>query len=266
MQEFLRTDPHRIAFVEQDCLNLVCAILREHSQHHQVLYQGLYCLWLTSFYPKIAMDDIPNSTAIDTIVTILKNVATDKVIRISVAVFRNIVDRAHNNELILERGFARILAGLLSRRWGDEDVTNDLQIVDAALQKNIAKQSSFDSYQQELISGDLVWSPCHKSERFWKENVARFEENKCRVLGLLIQIIKTSKDPQILSIAIHDLGEFARFHPRGRQIIAAFPDLKATIMKLLDDPEVEATVQSQALLCAQKIMVQNWEFLPSGSS
>ena len=264
MQEFLRTDAHRALFVEQEGLNLVSAILADHLQDHQVLYQGLYCIWLVSYHARIAAEVIPNTTAIPTIVKILKTVATDKVIRISIAIFRNLVDKAHNNELILENGFAKILSGLLSRRWGDEDITNDLQIVDSALQKNIARQSSFDSYQQELVSGDLAWSPCHKSERFWRENVARFEDNKCRVLGLLIQVITSSHDSQSLAIALHDLGEFARFHPRGRAIVGQFPALKARIMELLDGDDTQ--VSSQALLCVQKIMVFNWEFLPSGSN
>lgn len=33
------------------------------------------------------------------------------------------------------------------------------------------------------MSGNLVWSLVHRSEKFWRENVGRFEENNFKVLG-----------------------------------------------------------------------------------
>lgn len=261
LQEFLRSDFHREIFVENDGLNLLSAILNEHKTEHQILYLGIYCAWLLSFNSKVASEEFARTPIIETIVSTLRTVATDKVIRVAIGTIRNLVDKADNNDVILQCGFSKILTGLLARRWGDEDVASDLGKIDEALQKNIAKMSSFDAYNAEIVSGDLCWSPCHKSEKFWRENATRFEENKCRVLGLLVQVIKEGRDrdPLPLAVALHDIGEFARFHPRGRAIINNTAGLKQLITDLLGYHE--PSVASQALLCCQKILVHNWEFL-----
>jgi hypothetical protein len=44
-------------------------------------------------------------------------------------------------------------------------------------------RSSFELYREEVMSGNLVWSLVHRSEKFWRENVGRFEENNFKVLG-----------------------------------------------------------------------------------
>lgn len=264
LKEFLRGDVHRELFVEQDGLNVLATLLRDYAAEHQILYQAIYCAWLLSFNAKLAADEFARTPIIAAVVATLRTVVTEKVIRVAIGTLRNLVDRGGNNDVILQCGFSRVLAALLARRWGDEDVANDLAKIDDALQKNIAQMSSFDAYHNEIVSGDLSWSPCHKSERFWRENVTRFEDNKCRVLGLLVQFISSSNDPLPLSVALHDLGEFARFHPRGRAIVNQFKNLKARVMELLEHSD--PSVQSQALLCCQKIMVHNWEFLPGSSA
>jgi V-type H+-transporting ATPase subunit H len=62
----------------------------------------------------------------------------------------------------------------------------------------------------------------------------------------------------VLAIACYDLGEFVRFHPRGRKVLSKM-DGKVDIMKLMTNPDPE--VQKHALLCVQKMMVHNWEYL-----
>lgn len=42
--------------------------------------------------------------------------------------------------------------------------------------------SSFEMYKKEIMSGNLDWTPVHKSERFWKENAHLFEEDKYKLL------------------------------------------------------------------------------------
>lgn len=42
--------------------------------------------------------------------------------------------------------------------------------------------STFEMYKKEIMSGNLDWTPVHKSERFWKENAHLFEEDKYKVL------------------------------------------------------------------------------------
>jgi len=54
------------------------------------------------------------------------------------------------------------------------------------------------------------------------------------------------------------VGQFTRFHPRGKQIIQQL-DVKTLLMKLLT--HLDEDVRREALTALQKLMVQNWEYL-----
>jgi len=101
----------------------------------------------------------------------------------------------------------------------------------------------------------------HKSESFWKENAIVLEENDCKLLKILISLLDTGNS-RTQAVACYDIGEFIRFHPRGKKIIT---DLKAKIllMQLMTKPNEE--VQKQALLCVQKLLVNNWAYLAKAS-
>ncbi|KAF8778104.1 V-type proton ATPase subunit H like protein [Argiope bruennichi] len=118
--------------------------------------------------------------------------------------------------------------------------------------------NSFDEYSTEVKSGRLEWSPVHNSEKFWRENTPRLNEKNYELLKILIYLLETSKDPLVLSVAAHDIGEYVRHYPRGKHIIEGLGG-KQQVMHLLshDDPNV----RYQALLCVQKLMVHNWEYL-----
>ena len=114
--------------------------------------------------------------------------------------------------------------------------------------------TTFDRYKQELLTGQLEWSPAHKSEKFWKENFARFNEKDFELVGILGALLK-AEEPQTVAIACHDLGEFSRFHPNGRKILHE-REIKSDIMKMIDSSDL--AIQQQALLCLQKLMIANW--------
>eukprot|EP01106_Pelomyxa_sp_JSP_P000987 TRINITY_DN1146_c0_g1_i1.p2 TRINITY_DN1146_c0_g1~~TRINITY_DN1146_c0_g1_i1.p2 ORF type:complete len:121 (+),score=31.97 TRINITY_DN1146_c0_g1_i1:205-567(+) len=117
--------------------------------------------------------------------------------------------------------------------------------------------SSFDVYKQEVLSRRLEWSPVHNSDKFWRENALRFEENKHELLVILRDILKTSRDPVTLAVACHDLGEFVHYHPRGRTIINMM-DMKVGLMALLTNSSPD--VQKHALFSLQKMMAHKWDF------
>jgi hypothetical protein len=52
--------------------------------------------------------------------------------------------------------------------------------------------SSWDAYKKELEEGSLDWTPVHRSEKFWRENAVRFEENQNQPLKLLVTLIKVA--------------------------------------------------------------------------
>ncbi|VDP69019.1 unnamed protein product [Schistosoma curassoni] len=72
---------------------------------------------------------------------------------------------------------------------------------------------------------------------------------------MLVRLVELGTDPLTLSVAVHDIGEFVRHYPRGKQIIETLGG-KQLVMALLqhDDPNV----RYNALVSLQKIMVHNW--------
>jgi len=87
------------------------------------------------------------------------------------------------------------------------------------LEKNIKILSSFEKYCKELHSQYLEWSPAH-SEKFWKENVKRFEDNDFQLIKKLVELLHSDRIENV-AIACYDIGEFCRFHPFGRNVLEA---------------------------------------------
>lgn len=65
------------------------------------------------------------------------------------------------------------VVSLQSRRWSDEEITDDLEYLKTELSSRLENLTTYDEYVSELESGHLVWSPAHESEEFWKENGMR---------------------------------------------------------------------------------------------
>jgi len=62
---------------------------------------------------------------------------------------------------------------LQSRKWSDEEITDDLDYLKTELSTRLENLTTYDEYVSEVESGHLVWSPAHESEEFWKENGMR---------------------------------------------------------------------------------------------
>lgn len=143
-------------------------------------------------------------------------------------------------------------------------MSSDCDLLQAALIEAEQKLSSFDEYRGELLSGRLQWTPVHKSQRFWRENVTKFNEDKYMLLRKLGAILEsTSSEPVELQVACHDLGEYTRYYARGKAVLENL-GIKSHIMRLM--AHKDKLVKYQALLAVQKIMVQNWEYLDKNNS
>jgi len=258
LQRFLRKDAHRLIFHQSGGLELLGNLLIKPDTKRQLLYQTLYCLWLLSYNKKIAKAFGEVFDLVKNIVEVIRLQDKEKIRRLSLATLRNISEEANNNEQMISAGMMKVLNYLSQKKWGDPDIEEDIKHLLDVLDENMVVLSSFDTYKAEVLSGELTWSPVHRLERFWRENIGRFEEDNFRILTVLLDIIRSSQNPKVLAIACHDLGEFVRFHPRGRRVLATLEG-KVDIMKLMAHPDEE--VQKHALLCVQKMMVHNWEYL-----
>jgi len=191
---------------------------------------------------------------------LLKTVEKDKVFRLCFAILRNLQGVSKLGELMVSFGLPKsieTIKGKTNLINSDKDLLEDLQSIEKSLEKIVDDLSTFDVYRNEVLSTKLEWSPAHKSQKFWNENCFKMEENDNLILKTLREIISSPEtDPQIIAIACWDLGEFVRFHPRGRKILDNL-DVKGPVMKLLDCKDQD--VESAALLALQKILLTNWD-------
>jgi V-type H+-transporting ATPase subunit H len=257
----VRKGEYRVAFYQAGALQALTPLVKYKSQdqNFQLLYQALFCLWMLTFNSEVK-EKMTDPELVFNLVEILKQVEVLKVRRMTIATLRNMLDMGNNNEQMISFGIMKTLNHLNNRKWGDEDIPVDLQVMLEVLNKKVTEMSSFDMYKNECLSKKLDWtSPAHKSERFWRENISRFEDDDYLVLRILKEIIGSNDcSSRVIAVACWDLGEFVRFHPRGKVILQHI-GAKVPIMSLLAHGNDE--VQKEALLALQKLMVTNWEYL-----
>ena len=225
----------------------------------QFIYDIIYCFWLLSFDPVIAEKHFSEqSGVIKHIVRLISECEVEKIRRIGFACLKNLSGKGTAGAQMINARLHQTLRIFGNKVFGDKDMVDDLQFLNEVCDKQLIEMTSWDKYKQEVLSSDLEWSPSHASEKFWRENVNKFSEDDYRLVGVLVELLN-SKKPLVQSVACNDLGEFSRYHPRGKRFIHE-KGIHIKIMALLENSGDEE-VQHQALLCLQKIMVANWEYL-----
>lgn len=234
----------------------------------QVYYQSIFCLWLLSF----ASQHNPSSRTAEKVAKamadaavprrltgVLREVWAEKVIRISLSTLRNLMKMS----VLLRKdmvgaGLVAALETLCLRRWNDEDIREDLGVLADALESEHASMSTFDVYRAEILSGALEWTPPHRDETFWQQNVEKLESNNLEVLRCIVRVLNESTDNTVLSVACHDLAQFVRHHPRGRQIAQSL-GVKGRLMELMATGEGD--VRRYALNGVQVLMITHWNLM-----
>ncbi|XP_021932780.1 V-type proton ATPase subunit H isoform X3 [Zootermopsis nevadensis] len=263
LQMMLRIDEYRFAFVAVDGISTLLTVLQGRV-NFQVQYQLIFCLWVLTFNPLLA-EKMNKFSVIPILADILSDSVKEKVTRIILAVFRNLIEKPEESTVSKEHCIAMVqckvlkqLSILEQRKFDDEDIVADIEFLNEKLQASVQDLSSFDEYATEVKSGRLEWSPVHKSAKFWRENAPRLNEKNYELLRILIHLLETNRDPLVLSVASFDIGEYVRHYSRGKHIIEQLGG-KQLVMQLLghEDPNV----RYEALLAVQKLMVHNWEYL-----
>ncbi|KAL9233532.1 hypothetical protein vseg_008516 [Gypsophila vaccaria] len=221
------------------------------QQSMQLLYETCLCIWLLSFHEP-AVEYLATSKCVPRLMDVVKSSTKEKVVRVIVLTFKNLLPKATFGAQMVDLGMPQIVQNLKVNAWGDEDLVEALNQLEEGLKDNMKKLSSFDKYKQEVLLGHLDWTPVHKDAFFWRENIASFEENDFQILRVLITILDTSNDPRSLAVACYDLSKFVQQHPSGRIIVN---DLKAKerVMKLMSHENAEVT--KNALLCIQRLFL-----------
>ncbi|KAL1924262.1 uncharacterized protein VTP21DRAFT_7297 [Calcarisporiella thermophila] len=231
----------------------------QRSPSPQMNYQTIFCLWLLSFEDEYAALLNKQYGIIPTLIDIAKSAIKEKVIRVIVATFRNLVEKAPEQNLpaMLVAKMLPFCENLAGRKWSDQEIMEDIEVLQSILQENFQSLSTFEEYATEIRSRRLEWSPPHQSEQFWKQNAPRLNENDHELLKILARLLSTSSDTTVLAVAAHDIGQYIKHHHAGKKFIQEI-GAKQRIMELMthEDPEV----RYQALLAVQKYMTNAWEF------
>jgi len=260
LKALLKNRELHVAFEAEQVTSALAAILKKDSKNAQPLYLAGFCVWLLTFNP--AMDSVVHANGIVAALTaILRVVVREKVVRISLATLANLIGRGHFTEEMVGADLHRLAPQLAQRKWKDEDIVTDVNALVEVLTRRINELSSFELYAAELQAGALRRSPVH-NEKFWRSNALKFEDNNFVLIKSLIAQLDSDREDS-LEMACYDLGEFARFHPDGKRVIAKF-DGKTKLMALMThrDP----AVAKAALLAVQKVLVLKWDQMIGGAS
>ncbi|XP_022083339.1 V-type proton ATPase subunit H-like isoform X2 [Acanthaster planci] len=263
LQQMLRLDVYRVAFMENEGVSTILSVLAG-KVSFQIQYQLTFCVWMLSYNPQLCAQ-LNKYSIIPVLADILSESVKEKVTRIILLVFRNMIEKPEEKEVVQENALAMIqckvlkqLEVLQGQKIEDPDITEDIEYLVDKLQNSMVDLSSFDEYSSEVKSGRLEWSPVHRSEKFWRENAMRLNEKNYELLKILTRLLETSKDPLVLCVSSHDIGEYVRHYPRGKNIVEQL-GCKHLVMQYMthEDPNV----RYEALLAVQKLMVHNWEYL-----
>ncbi|KAJ3563189.1 hypothetical protein NP233_g9103 [Leucocoprinus birnbaumii] len=223
----------------------------------QMSYQVAFCFWLLTFEQNIAQQIDKKYDIIPVLVETAKTAVKEKVIRVIVAAFRNLVTKAPSANLpaMLVAQLLPFAKNLSQRKWSDEDIIEDVQFLKEELTTHFQNLTTYDEYTSELASGHLSWTPVHESDDFWKENATRLNEKDYEQLKLLIHILQTATDPNILAIAANDVGQYVKHYDRGKKFVTDFGG-KARVMELMTHSNSD--VRYRALLSVQQLVSQPW--------
>jgi len=191
-------------------------------------------------------------------ISVAQAAAKEKVVRVNIATLRNLVTKAPSANLpaMLVARLLPFVKNLATRKWSDEDILEDVQFLRDELEARFESLTTWDEYASELSSGHLSWTPAHASDFFWRENVTKLNEKDHFYLKQLIELLRSSQDTLVLAVAAHDLGQYVKYHERGKKIVTDLGG-KTRAMELMAHSSQE--VRYQALLSVQRLVSHPWQ-------
>ncbi|KAL7751310.1 H(+)-transporting V1 sector ATPase subunit H [Sorochytrium milnesiophthora] len=233
------------------------SLLRQQNNSPQMQYQVIFCFWLLSFDEEVAREIQKKFDVIQPLLDACKSAVKEKVVRVVVATYRNLLEKAPeaNATAMIGNKALPFLDVLSQRNFSDEEIANDLEYLKTELREILNKLSSFDEYSGEVRSTRLEWSPAHTSELFWKANATKLNENNHELLKILSRVLVTSNEPLVLCVAAHDIGQYVKYYPAGKKLLQDI-GTKQRIMELMGHEDGD--VRYQALIAVQKYMANSW--------
>lgn len=246
-------------------------ILLNKSIELQMKYLTIYSLWTLTFDPKITnllINDSKFSEIIPTLFNYSNDAVKEKIVRLSISILINILNNSSSSETVklliikkylLSNGL-NIVKNLIDRKWSDDDLKEDLNNLYEILNDSIKSLTTFDEYENEISTKRLIWSPCHKNQEFWFDNIDKFKENNWKLVKIMIKLLNDdtiSNDQLYLnqSIICYDLSMLIKISPEIIKVISS-SGIKTKIMTLMNSPN--ANVKFEALRTTQLLVANSF--------
>lgn len=241
----------------KDVLSTINSILETSKGQLQLQYYVLLILWLLTFETRPSRQLVEDYQLVPVLMTVIKNSVKEKIIRVAVAIAVNLVGMAPRVSVpsLLSHSGLSLVKTLCDRKWADEELKADLEFLQSTLQSHFDSMSTFDEYESEIIGKRLRWSPPHKSEVFWKQNIQYFKQDKFKILKPLASILTASStDTVSLAVGCNDVGHIINELPES---VAVFQKLgtKIRVMQLMNHSD--ADVRYEALKATQAFMAHS---------
>jgi len=119
---------------------------------------------------------------------------------------------------MLQSRVKKLLELMSQVQHDDPEIVEDVEFLDKKLESLVMDVSSFDEYTLEVTSQRLTWSPAHKSDKFWRENAQKLNENNFFLVRKLIEMLKSEHtNSHVLQIVLNDVGQYVRYYSRGKK-------------------------------------------------
>ncbi|KAG0358290.1 ATPase V1 complex subunit H [Gamsiella multidivaricata] len=220
-------------------------ILKIDAPNPQMQYQVIYCFWMLTFNEEIAEQLNRRYDMIPQLVEIAKSAIKEKVIRVTIATFRNLAEKAPeaNVAAMAAVKMLQFCENLSTRKWSDNDILEDINYLKAELEENFQTLTTFEVYLAELQSGRLTWSPPHLSDQFWDKNWKELKKENYALLKTLARLLSTSSDSIVLSVAASDIGQYVKRDSSSKKFLQEI-GVKQRIMELMSHPDQEVRYNS----------------------
>ncbi|KAI8599592.1 ATPase, V1 complex, subunit H [Dissophora ornata] len=194
-------------------------ILKIDTPTPQMQYQVIYCFWALTFNEDISQELNRKYDLVPHFVEVAKSAIKEKIIRVIIATFRNLAEKAPEANLapMAAVKMLQFCENLSTRKWSDSDILEDVNYLKAELEENFQTLTTFEVYFAEVQSGRLLWSPPHLSEQFWLKNWKEFKKDRYALLRTLARLLSTSTDSIVLSVAASDIGQYVRRDPGSKK-------------------------------------------------
>ena len=199
---------------------------------------------------------------IEVLYAISKDAVKEKIVRLAIDSLLNLLnlsDPRKKEQVVKHYLLASGLETtkqLLERKWADNELKDDLNTMLEILNEAVTTLTTFDEYTNELNTKTFVWSPSHKSEEFWYENIDEFKKNDWKLLKQIIALLSERTDDskrlyQNQTIVCYDIGQMIKQAPETARALDKIGG-KAIVMNLMNSPN--SNVKYEALRTTQQLV------------